>query len=139
MPTLRSFYRDGESWKTLYRLTADDGQAYAPGSIAEVVVRVTDESTDPSLDLYLPDDPAPGTVFFTTFQLSDGWDQDDIGFTFKHVISPGDLGITDAPDPDIEMPPEGGHVYKVRYDVETNTDGLRIIEHMIVVSGGLDG
>lgn len=137
MPTIRSVYRDGENWLTLYRLTDDAGMAYAPGSISAVDVKVTDESNDPATDIYLLANPAVGTVFFSSFQTDYGWDQDDIGYNFRHIIPPRAATPATAAAP-LSVAGEGGHVYKIDYSVTTNTDGVRHIVNFVTVFGGLD-
>lgn len=126
MPTIRSTYREGETWTTRYRVVNDDGDGYASTGISAVAVVVTDESVDPSTDLYTTTDPNPLVVFFDDYQ-TEGWTEDSTGYNFKHQIAPS--ALTTAP--------KGGHAYRVRYIITTNVDGVKPLDHYVTVVGGL--
>lgn len=110
---------DGESWSLKFRLTNEDGYAYAYASFSAVSVAVYDQSTG-STDVYTAADPDLPTIFQTELMP---WDVDAYGYNVALTISPSDItGGT-----------EGGHVFKVELAFTLNTGGIRVVESWWVI------
>jgi len=119
---IRSQLLEGKDIWTLARVTGMDRAALLQAGVSSISLNVFDlnsETTETAV--YTESGIVVISTIFDTLQLTDDWDEDDIGYNFKHR------------SPASNFTQEGGHTYAFEYELVTVSFGTLPIVHEVEI------
>lgn len=114
---------EGKNIWTKARVTGEDNIPLMQANVSGYSLQVFDAPSDASeTSLYTFSTTSATSVIFNTLQLDSSWRKDAVGYNFKHMVA------------STAWTQEGGHVYRLEYQLETDDGPLPIIHRVKVLS-----